>query len=71
MGGDIVADRLHAARIVAHALQGKAERRPREIQDRGVAQRRKKQDQIIERDRALQLTPRKCGAGMVVNPLSR
>ena len=37
---DIEAERRHAARIVAHALQRKAERRAREIADRAEAERR-------------------------------
>ena len=53
MGGDVVADRFHASRIVAHALQRQPERRPRDIDDRHVAERRKEQDQVIERQRLL------------------
>src|SRR5437764_7458872 len=47
---DIEAERSHAARVVAHALQGEAERRAREILDREIAQRRDPERQVIERD---------------------
>src|SRR3984893_9100524 len=47
---DVEPQRRHAARIVAHALQGQAERRAREIADRAEAEHRDCEYQIIERD---------------------
>src|SRR5215475_4065094 len=45
---DIEAQRGHAARIVAHALQGETERRAREIEYREIAERRDRERQVIE-----------------------
>ena len=51
MGGDVEAERGHAPRIVAHALQRQAERRARHVDDRQIGQRRAAERQIVERDR--------------------
>src|SRR5882724_11304434 len=40
----------HAARIVAHALQGQSEWRPHEITDRAETQHRDREDHVIERN---------------------
>src|SRR3984893_14954180 len=50
VGVDVEPERRHAARIVAHALQGEPERRTREIADRAQAERRDHEYHIIERD---------------------
>src|SRR6185295_8628749 len=47
---DIEAERGHAARIVAHALQGEAERRAREILDREIADCRDAEREVIKRN---------------------
>src|SRR5580692_768738 len=47
---DVEPKRHHAARIVAHALQGQAERRARQIADRAEAEHRDREYQIIKRD---------------------
>ena len=49
MGGVVVADCLHAARIIAHALQREPKWRPRNVKDHYVTERREKQDQVIQR----------------------
>src|SRR6266481_2460990 len=50
VGVDVEPERRHAARIVAHALQGEPERRAREIADRAETERRDHEYHIIERD---------------------
>src|ERR1700676_5092689 len=48
VGVDVEPQRRHAARIVAHALQSQPERRAAQIADRAEAERRDRQDHIIE-----------------------
>src|ERR1700719_3079643 len=50
VGIDVEPERRHAARIVAHALQGEPERCAREIADRAETERRDHKYNIVERD---------------------
>ena len=68
VGGDVVADRLHAARIIAHALQREPKRRARDVKDHDVTERGEEQDQVIERQWMLPVDPKAIGAGIVVKP---
>ena len=56
VGGDamrrhVEADRLHAARAVANALQRKAERRSGHVERDEIAERREAEQQVVERRR--------------------
>ena len=66
---DVEAERGHAARIVAHALQREAERCAREVEHREIAERRGGEDQVVEGTSARQSTPQKCGVTMVLMPV--
>ena len=68
VGGDpvrrhIEAQRRHAARVVAHALQRKPEGRARDVDDDAVAERRAAEREVVERDRLRASRPRRAAGG--------
>ena len=49
--GDVEAERRHAHRVVAHALESEAEWRPRQAPKHGVRSHRQRHAQVVEANR--------------------
>ena len=67
--GDVVAERGHAARVVADALQRDAERRAHQVLDEEVAGERAGEGDEVERHRLLEVDAEELGRGDLAEAL--